>query len=126
MRSKSLLLSRSLRVSLLSYNFFPLASAINILAKPFSLINSFRGTMVKPEFLTCLLSLFNSLLLSKSFLLPRGRWLKRVPKAYSSMYIFTAKSSPFSLNSQKLSEIDALLLRIDLISVPVNTIPAVN
>lgn len=126
MRSKFLLLSRSLRVSLLSYNFLPLARAINILAKPLSLIKSFSGTMVNPEFLTCLKSLFNSLLLSKSFLLPRGRWLKRVPKAYSSMYILTAKSSPLSLNSQKLSAIEALLLRMDLISVPVNTIPAVN
>ena len=101
-------------------------NAIKILAKPLSLIKSFKGTIVKPVFLTSLLSFLSSLLLSKSFLLPRGRWLNLVPNAYSSIYILTTKSSPFSLNSQKLSLIEALLLRIDLISVPVNTIPAVN
>ena len=35
--------------------------------------------------------------------------------------MFTIKSSPLSLNSQKLSVILALLSRIDLISVPVKT-----
>src|SRR5690606_18570304 len=41
------------------------------------------------------------------------------------MVMLITNSSPFSLNSQKLSAIDALLLRMDFISVPVKTIPAV-
>ena len=35
-------------------------------------------------------------------------------------------NSPESLNSQKLSEIEALLSLIDFISVPANTMPAEN
>ena len=45
-----------------------ISNDIKIFANPFSFIKTFNGTMVRPEFLTSLLSFFNSFLFNRSFL----------------------------------------------------------
>src|SRR5690606_24213054 len=58
--SRFFLLSRSLIVFRLSYNFLPFARATFILARPRSLIKRFKGTMVRPEVFTSLCSFLSS------------------------------------------------------------------
>ena len=100
------------------------AKAIFTLANPRSLIKRLRGTMVRPEVLTSFCSFLSSRRFINNFRSALGLWLKWEACEYSSTCILITKSSPLSLNSQKLCVMAAFPSRMDFISVPTNTIPA--
>lgn len=79
---------------------------------------------VKPGFFSSIAILRISRAWRSSFRSRRAGWLLYVPKVYSAMYMFFTQTSPL-VTMQYESVSAAFPARMDFISVPVSTIPAV-